>query len=218
MSQKYLMFIKRTTITKINPNKNQVRIQRLNFWWRTLPYYGIYSTIVFCLLRFQKSQISVQNSKPVLEKLNELNRYNKAKSISTFDFSTLYTKLPHDNLIEVLHLLIDFVFNGGRNKPDGNRKFITVKGYICYFSRKKSFITRSNYYCASKIFKIVYIGVKAIHPYNLNAWLNHSIIKPSQPISELVQWTVSRTSALEVPVRFLLGTRCVSIRDSLWKI
>ncbi|MEM7238314.1 MAG: hypothetical protein AAF501_10900, partial [Pseudomonadota bacterium] len=80
----------------------------------------------------------IQNSKPVLEKLAKINKYNKAKFISTFDFSTLYTKLPHDDLIEVLNVLIDFVFNGGRNKPDDNRKFLTVKTNRCYFTRTKS--------------------------------------------------------------------------------
>ena len=33
---------------------------------------------------------------PVIENINIINRKNKAKSIATFDFSTLYTTLPHD--------------------------------------------------------------------------------------------------------------------------
>ena len=52
----------------------------------------------------------VENSFPVIEKLNHINVKNNAKSISTFDFSTLYTKLPHKLLIEVLGNIIDFVF------------------------------------------------------------------------------------------------------------
>ena len=44
----------------------------------------------------------IENSRPVLERLQTLNKGLKAKTISTFDFSTHYTKLPHDNLIEVL--------------------------------------------------------------------------------------------------------------------
>ena len=83
----------------------------------------------------------IQNSKPVLDRLCEINKFKKARSISTFDFSTLYTKLPHDNLIEVLNILIDFVFNGGRNKPDGNRKFLTVSKNRCYFTRTNSSAT-----------------------------------------------------------------------------
>ena len=80
----------------------------------------------------------IQNSKPVLDRLTEINTYKKAKTISTFDFSTLYTKLPHGNLIEVMNKLIDFVYYGGRNKPDGNRKFLTVGENRCYFTRTSS--------------------------------------------------------------------------------
>ena len=58
----------------------------------------------------------VQNNKPVTDAVNKLNKRNKAKSISTFDFSTLYTKLPHNKLLMVLHHLIDFCFDGGENK------------------------------------------------------------------------------------------------------
>lgn len=41
-----------------------------------------------------------------------MNKENKTKSICTFDFSTLYTKLPHVNFLNVFHKLIDFTFNG----------------------------------------------------------------------------------------------------------
>ena len=57
--------------------------------------------------------------------------------ISTFDFSTLYTKLPHSDLIRVLNDLIDLVFNGGGKTDSGNRKYLTVNGTSCYFTRHK---------------------------------------------------------------------------------
>ena len=57
----------------------------------------------------------VQNNKPVTDAVNKLNKRNKAKSISTFDFSH-HTKLPHNKLLMVLHHLIDFCFDGGENK------------------------------------------------------------------------------------------------------
>ena len=79
----------------------------------------------------------VQNSKSLLMKLNKLNSKKAAKKISTFDFSTLYTKLPHNDLIKVLQDLVEFVFNGGRKTQDGNRKYLTVKGSCCFFSRTK---------------------------------------------------------------------------------
>ena len=57
--------------------------------------------------------------------------------MSTFDFSTLYTKLPHTDLIRVLNELLDFVFNGGGKTESGNRKYLTVRGVSCYFTRQK---------------------------------------------------------------------------------
>ena len=61
----------------------------------------------------------VQNSFPVIDKLNKINSKQNAKSISTFDFSTLYTKIPHNLLLEVLFELIDFVFKGNNKKKLG---------------------------------------------------------------------------------------------------
>ena len=43
--------------------------------------------------------------------------------MSTFDFSTLYTKIPHDKLINVLNELTDFCFRGGNNN------FVAVNSY-----------------------------------------------------------------------------------------
>ena len=37
----------------------------------------------------------VQNSFPVLKKLDQINMKKNAKSLYTFDFSTLYTTIPH---------------------------------------------------------------------------------------------------------------------------
>ena len=59
----------------------------------------------------------VQNSSPVVEHLNRINAKKKAKRISTFDFATLYTTLPHDLLVTVLTSIINFVFDGScRNR------------------------------------------------------------------------------------------------------
>ena len=78
----------------------------------------------------------IQNSFPILERLDEINLKKKAREISTFDFSTLYTKLPHDDLILVLHEMIDFAFNGGKFKNEGNRKFLTVFKNYSYWTKK----------------------------------------------------------------------------------
>ena len=78
----------------------------------------------------------LQNSSPLLKKLDEINLKKKAKEISTFDFSTLYTKLPHDDLIRVLHKMIDFAFDGGKFKAKGSRKYLTVFNSYCYWTNK----------------------------------------------------------------------------------
>jgi len=48
---------------------------------------------------------------------------NNAHSIYTFDFSTLYTKIPHDKLKSVMRELINFCFKGGENKYIAVNKF-----------------------------------------------------------------------------------------------
>ena len=79
----------------------------------------------------------IENSFPVIEKLTKLNERKKARNISTYDFSTLYTKLPHDELIENLDEIVDFVFKGGNKKKDGNRKYLTVRGSFTYWTKKQ---------------------------------------------------------------------------------
>ena len=75
----------------------------------------------------------LQNSDPVINSMNRINKKCNAKSISTFDFSTLYTKLPHDKLLHVLFELIDFVFNGG------NKNYIKVsKNGKAYWGKNTS--------------------------------------------------------------------------------
>ena len=53
--------------------------------------------------------------------MKKLSCRGRARSISTLDFSTLYTKIPHDKLIFVLNELVDFCFKGG------SKRYIAVK-------------------------------------------------------------------------------------------
>ena len=78
----------------------------------------------------------IENSKPIIEKIEKINSQRGAKDISTYDFSTLYTKLPHDDLINNLSTIVDFAFSGGNVKKDGNRRFLTVNGKSAYWTRK----------------------------------------------------------------------------------
>ena len=83
----------------------------------------------------------VQNSFPVTDKLDKINIKNNAKSISTYDFSTLYTKIPHDLLIQILCEIIDFIFKGSmRNRIGFSEKSVywTSKGVDKRFFTKDS--------------------------------------------------------------------------------
>ena len=65
---------------------------------------------------------------PIFNTLNKIAKREKAKCFSTYDFKTLYTKLPHNKLLDVLIQLIDFVFQWG------NKTLINVraKGFLGY--------------------------------------------------------------------------------------
>ena len=79
----------------------------------------------------------IENSSPIIEKLNKINIKKKAKDISTYDFSTLYTKLQHCDLVKVLKEIIDFCHKGGGNKVDGNRKYISFSSGEAYWCKKR---------------------------------------------------------------------------------
>ena len=66
----------------------------------------------------------VDKTQPVINKLNRVNGRNKARDISTFDFTILYTKIGHIDLIIVLNKVI--AFKGGHKK------------YISFFGKKAS--------------------------------------------------------------------------------
>ena len=52
----------------------------------------------------------IENSLPVFTKLNKINTKKKDKSISTFNFTTLYLIIHHNLLVKVLSEVINFSF------------------------------------------------------------------------------------------------------------
>ena len=52
----------------------------------------------------------IQNNYVPLECFSKISKRKNAKQISTFDFFTLYLKIPHDKLLDVLYKV---VFKGG---------------------------------------------------------------------------------------------------------
>ena len=66
-----------------------------------------------CFYSSVKTFWVIENNHDVLNSLNKINRKGKANCISTYDFSTLYTKIPHNKLVQVLNEITDVCFNGG---------------------------------------------------------------------------------------------------------
>ena len=73
----------------------------------------------------------IDNTTDFCKALDRISAKNRARSISTFDFSTLYTNIPHDKLIECLYFFIELVFN---NK---NRKYLSVTNSGAHFVASK---------------------------------------------------------------------------------
>ena len=55
----------------------------------------------------------IQNNSLPLECIKKINKRENAKQISTFNFSTLYTKITHDELLDILYKVVDIVSKGG---------------------------------------------------------------------------------------------------------
>ena len=72
---------------------------------------------------------TVLNNEPVIKQMKKLNERKMAETITTFDFSTLYTKIPHNKLLKVLNVITDFCFDGGIGK------------YICVNKFSASWVT-----------------------------------------------------------------------------
>ena len=86
----------------------------------------------------------IESHKELIGTLERLNSKNMAKSIETFDFSTLYTKIPHGKLIDTLSEIIDSTFN------DTDRSLISVSNKRAYFVKS---VTGKNFKFSSSMVK-----------------------------------------------------------------
>ena len=68
-----------------------------------------------------------------------MNRKKQAKNIYTFDFATLYTKIPHNKLFAEQCEMVDLVFKGGNNK------FICVDDFCISWTNKTNKADGSTY-------------------------------------------------------------------------
>ena len=79
--------------------------------------------------------------------MERISEKNNARSVSTFDFSTLYTKIPHDKLCDVLNKLVDFTFNST------NRKYLSVTKSGAHWVKGKGNI--SSFYNKQKVKDVI---------------------------------------------------------------
>ena len=90
------------------------------------------TTIMHCNGIFRNTGIKcywvIDNSQLVIELLMVTNSTFKAKSVSTFDFSTLYTTIPHDSIKDRINELIEKAFS----KRDA--LYLSVQGRKCVWS------------------------------------------------------------------------------------
>jgi len=72
-----------------------------------------------------------ENNNDLIEFMERTNEKGKAKTIATYDFSSLYTHIPHDKLIFALNEIVDFAFDGG------TRNYISVTKSGANFVKKQ---------------------------------------------------------------------------------
>ena len=67
-----------------------------------------------------------------VHKLMQSSTKNKPRNVITYDFSTLYTSIPHEKLKEEIKLLVEKAYNGM------NKKFIKVTKSKAYWSNSRT--------------------------------------------------------------------------------
>ena len=77
----------------------------------------------------------IQNNKPDVDRIRKISAKKRAVPVRTFDFSTLYTKIPHNLLKEALFEILDFVFKGGISNGVYVTKMVQFGGNLLGISR-----------------------------------------------------------------------------------
>ena len=78
-----------------------------------------YSNMIFKVTGINRNWI-IKNNEPLLECLNSYLNSERARNIQTFDFTTLYTSLKHDEIKEALKSVVKLAFKHSK------RKFIAI--------------------------------------------------------------------------------------------
>ena len=87
----------------------------------------------------------IESNAPVLDDIKKINEKRNAKNIRTYDFSTLYTKIPLEDLKEELKAITEKAFQGGQNQ------FIQVTSQAARWTNSKKADTASK----DEVFKLI---------------------------------------------------------------
>ena len=74
-----------------------------------------YSHMMFKVTGIKRNWI-IQNNQPLLDCLNDINRVSKARNIQTYDFSTLYTMLGHEDIKQALTAVVKLAFRHSKKE------------------------------------------------------------------------------------------------------
>ena len=77
----------------------------------------------------------IQNNKPVVDRIRKISAKKGAVSVRTFDFSRLYTKIPHNILKEALFEIVDFFSRVGYPMGFMSLKMVQFGGNLLGISR-----------------------------------------------------------------------------------
>ena len=100
-----------------------------------------------------KKVLVVENSFPIIEKLNIINISKRAIKTFTYDFSTLYTTISHNLLIKIHSEIIHFVF-----KLKGR----TIIGFSATFIYWTSKSLRKRYFMEKVLIEVITFFTKNI--------------------------------------------------------
>ena len=133
--------IKTHSINTVDFNLHQI-IQRLNFFGtpsksasRKYSFHDVFHLVRYCNTKTSRNGVNnmwiLKNSTSLLSSLDQLD-VRTAKSVQTFDFSTLYTSIPHDLLKSRISNLVHNAFR----KKDGSVRYTHIK-----LTRAKGYFT-----------------------------------------------------------------------------
>ena len=74
----------------------------------------------------------IDNSKNVLNRIHKFNLYNNIRNINSYDFSTLYTNIPHDDLKDKIKWVIDKSFY------NDSKQYIFVNDYNATWKKRNN--------------------------------------------------------------------------------